>query len=427
MPRPCGVALTRSATTCIFAAVPALTATPTPVEDEPVEIVPEKPPSWRRPLLRGAAIWALAHLLYLAVMVLSAMITNKKVGLSQQWLAWQRWDATWFAPIANFGYTGLAPDQVSPATAFFPLFPLLASIANPILPGGVFVATTVVANLAFYGAIVMMLRLFAFESDDLSASRGAWYLVIFPTGFFLAAGYNVSLALFLSVAAVYAIRRQNWWLAGLMGALASANRSSGVLLLLPFGYEYLRVRGFRWRRIRPDVLYGALVPAGLLAYMIYTWVALHDPLRFAHAQSNWKRTLAWPWQSMVEAIRLSVKHPHRFDAFQIHNMLDLTSVVFTLVLLVLCFVGPWRLRPDQYAVPLYGAVVLIFIMIFPNVNPDHPAPLQSATRLVMEVFPAFLLLGRVGARDTIDRGYTMLAASTQGLLLLIFLHGAWVA
>ena len=85
------------------------------------------------------------------------------------------------------------------------------------------------------------------ESASTVGLRGVWYLAIFPTGFFLAAGYNVSLAIVLSVAALYAVRRHNWWLAGVFGALASANRSSGVLLLVPFAYEYLSSRGFAWR------------------------------------------------------------------------------------------------------------------------------------------------------------------------------------
>jgi hypothetical protein len=229
------------------------------------------------------------------------------------------------------------------------------------------------------------------------------------------------------VGCLYGLRRQHWWLAGVAGALASANRSSGVLLLIPFGYEYLRVRGFHPRRIRPDALWAALVPAGLAAYMIYTWVVLGDALRFEHAQDNWRRTLAWPWVALRQSAGMAAGHVHDLNAFQIHNLLDLLSVAFCAVLLVLCFVGPWRLRRDQWALPIYGAAVLTLVTMFPDFTSEHPTPLRSAVRLVLEVFPAFLLLGRIGRHAGFDKVYTYLALVAQALLLLVFLRGQWVA
>jgi len=467
--RHSAVTLTLRATTWIFAAVSAPTATVTASDEKFAETTPVTPPEapestprsrfapWRRAVLSGALIWLAAHLAYLTVMVLLVMINNKQVTLQQEWLSWRRWDTEWFVEITQSGYTGLPADRISPATAFFPLFPLLAWLINPIVPGGAFAAVMVVGNLAFLAALILLYRMFEYESEPVggvpaggaeggrfggnwfgggpasgeTASvlglRGAWYLAIFPTGFFLAAGYNVSLAIVLSVAALYALRRHSWWLAGVFGALASANRSSGVLLLVPFAYEYLSAHGFAWRKIRPDVLFAALVPAGLGAYMIYTWVALDDPLRFMHAQDNWKRTLSWPWVSIWESAKMAADHLTRLTAFQIHNLIDLLAVLLVGGLLALSFVGPWRLRRDQWALPLYGIAGLIFITIFPDFSSEHPAPLKSAARLVLEVFPAFLILARLGRHPAVDKIYTFLAIAAQGLLLLVFLKGEWVA
>jgi Mannosyltransferase (PIG-V) len=386
---------------------------------------------WRRPwpraALHGAAIWVAAHLGYLAVMLLLAMINNKSPVAHEQWLSWKHWDTDWFVDITRSGYTGLAPDRADPATAFFPLFPALAWLANPIVPGGPYAAVMVVSNVAFFAAVVLLYRFFESETDAATGLRGSWYLVIFPSGFFLAAGYNVSLAIALSVGCVYAVRRQRWWLAAACGALASANRSSGVLLLIPFCYEYLRVRGFRVRRIRADVLWAALVPAGLAAYMIYTWVELGDALRFEHAQDNWKRTLAWPWVALRQSAGMVERHLHDLNAFQIHNLLDLGSVAFSAALLVLGFVGPWRLRRDQWGLLFYGFAVLTLVTIFPDFTSEHPSPLRSAVRLVLEVFPAYLVLAKMGRHPAFDKIYTYLALVAQGLLLTVFLNGQWVA
>jgi Gpi18-like mannosyltransferase len=372
-------------------------------------------------------IWLVVHLGYIMVMVLMVMINNKHISLDEAWMTWFRWDTEWFVGITETGYTGAAPDRIDPSTAFFPLFPLLAWLIDPITPGDAFIAVMVVANVAFLATLVLVQRLFEDESDAPSALRGTWYLAIFPAGFFLAAGYNLSLALALSVAALSAIRRHNWWLAGLLGALASANRSSGILLLVPFGYEYLSARGFRWRKIRPDVLFAALIPTGLLGYMIYTWIALDDPLQFMHAQVNWDRTLSWPWQTMWESTAMAFDHLTRLNAFQIHNLIDLVSVLLVEAMLVLSFAGPWKLRRDQWALPLYGLAVWVFITIFPDITSQQPAPLKSSVRLVLEAFPAFLILGRIGRHQSVDKIYTCLAIGLQALLLFVFLRGDWVA
>jgi Mannosyltransferase (PIG-V) len=382
---------------------------------------------WPRAALHGSAIWLAAHLGYAAVMLLLSMINDTHPVLLEQWQSWKHWDTDWFVDITRSGYTGLPADRADPATAFFPLFPLLAWLVNPIVPGGPYAAVVVVSNVAFLAAVILLQRFFEEETDAATGLRGSWYLVIFPSGFFLAAGYNVSLAIALSVGCLYALRRQHWWLAAACGALASANRSSGVLLLIPFGYEYLRVRGFRLRKIRPDLLWAALVPAGLVAYMIYTGVALGDPLRFEHAQDNWKRTLAWPWVALRQSGGMVLRHVHNLNAFQIHNLLDLLSVAFCAALLVLALVGPWRLRRDQWALPLYGFAVLTLVTIFPDFTSAHPSPLRSAVRLVLEVFPAYLVLAKMGRNAGIDKVYTYLALVSQGLLLTVFLSGNWVA
>jgi hypothetical protein len=49
-----------------------------------------------------------------------------------------------------------------------------------------------------------------------------------------------------------------------------------------------------------------------------------------------------------------------------------------------------------------------------------------AVWLVLEVFPAFLMLARIGARPLVDRADMILAVGAQAVLLYHFLHGGWV-
>jgi hypothetical protein len=103
-------------------------------------------------------------------------------------------------------------------------------------------------------------------------------------------------------------------------------------------------------------------------------------------------------------------------------------VAFLAVLLVLSVVGPWRLRRDQLLFPLFGAALLIFMISFPSrFTADIPYPLYSASRIGLEVFPAFMVLGRIGERPWLDRVLLMVFVLTQGLLAAHFLHSGWVA
>jgi Gpi18-like mannosyltransferase len=374
-----------------------VTAPPEPAEPTPA-------PGWRAAFLSALGVWAVAQAAHWLIGFLSTLAPGG--GLPDGVVhAWYQWDTVWF--------TRIAP-------AFFPLYPLLMAPFR----GHAFLGGLIVANLAFYAALVLMHRFVATETEEGTATRTLWYLVAFPTGFFLAAAYNTALFLALTVGSVYALRRQRWWLAGLLAALATATRSSGLLLLVPMVYEYVRLHG---RRVRPQVLSLALVPAGLVGFMLYTWLALDDGLAFLHAQSHWSRQLDWPWSALGREISMIARQPKLFNDTGAHNLIDLAAVLLAAVLVTLCFVGPWRLRRDQYAIGVYGAVLVLFMIIFPNTGTRTPYPLQSSARFILEVFPAYLVLGRIGIRPLLDRGYLVLAMGVQAVLLDHFLHAGWVA
>src|SRR2546421_3284950 len=148
---------------------------------------------WRRALLMGLVVWLVAQVLHAVVAVLSGLHPGGPLPGGSIAHSWYQWDSAWFTRIAAHGYAG------SGAAAFFPLFPLLMAGLDPVLPGGVFGAGLVVGNLALLGALVVLHRLVATESDDATADRALWYLVAFPTGFFLAAADNTALFLALTV------------------------------------------------------------------------------------------------------------------------------------------------------------------------------------------------------------------------------------
>jgi hypothetical protein len=246
-----------------------------------------------------------------------------------------------------------------------------------------------------------------------------YYLAVFPLAFFLSIAYNTSLYVLLALGALYLMRRGRWWAAGICGAVASGTRSAGILLAAVMLYEYLRQRQFRIRAVRADLLAVALVPAGLVAFSVYCWIRLGDPLRFSHAQGYWKRELEFPWEAFSRSLELFVPDPS-LEQDAVHNFVDLSFGVFGVVMLILCVVGPWRLRADQFYLVLFAGLTLLLGLAFPA---GYDNPLLSIGRFVLEMVPVFLVLAKMGASRVFERLYVMPALAMQAAKMIMLLNG----
>ncbi len=212
-----------------------------------------------------------------------------------------RWDSVWYLAIAGSGYGGGARE------AFFPLYPLVVQLAG--LPAGSALVGGALASTALLGvALVLLHRLVALDHPRAVARNAVLVTALLPMSFFFSAVYSESLFLALSVGAVYAARRERWALAGALGGLGALTRSAGVLLLVPLLILYLWDTGSLRRRPRVprlDVLWLALVPAGLAVYCAYLGLAGYDALAPFHAQEVWFRSFAGPflgaWDGAVAA------------------------------------------------------------------------------------------------------------------------------
>lgn len=376
---------------------------------------------WRGSLLAALPVWTTAYVAWVAVTYLAWAVLSRPESSSPSVAellptSWQRYDFQRFVTIAQDGY---ATDQ---SPAFFPLYPLLIRGLDPVLPGGPFLAALVLSAAALLGALVMLHRLVDSEWGADVARRAIWLLMAFPTAYYLGLGYNTSLFLGFSVACLYLVRRGHWWAAGAVGGLATLTRSGGVLLGAVFAYEYLRVRGFRPSAIRWNALAVLLIPAGLAVYAAYLWSARGDALAFVHAQGEWSRSLDWPWTSLVNTVEYLGNRP-RYTGLHVLAFLDPVVLLITVALLVACFVGPWRMRRDQLVFPLYGVLLVLFMISFPP-DPNLRHPLMSVSRLSLEVIPIFIVLARI---RWLRHPYTHIALVVQAALLIHFSRGGWVA
>jgi Gpi18-like mannosyltransferase len=355
------------------------------------------------------------------------------VPLHQILYNWNRWDALRFTTIAAQGYPALD------YAAFFPLFPALSHTLSIIIHKDTALTGIIISNLAFLGALIVLYRLVTSEFDAETAGRTTLYLAIFPTALFFFAGYNESLFLFFMLLCFYTLRQGSWWLAGIFGGLATLSRSIGLLLFAIFFYEFLRqhLPALRqaWHekqmaRALPSLWYllpSLIIPLGLGVYMLGLSVRFGDPLAFTHAQVYWRDGLSAPWTAPLLTLKFIVRQPV-LTFYVAHNIIDLSALILFAVLLVLCFVGPVRLRRDQWSFAFFALIALLYSVLFPGI--PHIVglaydPLPSMQRFVLELFVCFIILARLGRRPSFHLSYLLLSLPLLAFFTLQFLTGHW--
>lgn len=385
--------------------------------DLPAKVRVRRP--WRSAWLAALAVWSTSVAVRLAVSALAWLTYRGNGPAPDLWsvaLSWNGWDAGHYVRIAESGYH-LGPGF----PAFFPLYPMLIQVLDPVLPGGGVASALVVAHAAAFGALVVLYRLADYEFGPRVAQRAAWYLAAFPMGFFLFLGYNESLFLLLMVGALYAGRRGHWWLAGTLGALSSATRLFGVLLIAPLAVEYLRQVGWQPRRVRMDVLGLALVPLGVVGYSLYCLVEFGNPLQFSVAQDQWGRRYTFPGEAWLISIRQVAGHGP-LDKATLGTLVDAGTILLAVILLILCVKGPFKFRPDQRYLVVQAGITLVTLMS----TEVGGRSMQSAARYAMEAVAIFLVLARMGANQMADRAILMTGAALQAVFLVVFMAGTFL-
>jgi Gpi18-like mannosyltransferase len=373
---------------------------------------------WTDALKHVWAIYLATHLVMLILTYLATLFTSQRASgqhavLQTLLFFWNRWDTNHFVGIATSGYSQPVD------TAFFPLYPLLIHLVSFVIRSPL-VSALIIANVAGLGVLLVFYRLVAEEFGEERAERSVLYLAIFPTAFFLAAGYSESLFLLCALGGFYAMRRGHWWLAGLAMFFAALTRSTGVALVLPFCYEYLRQRDFQWKRIGLDVLSCAGAGVAVVLYSLYCFTRFHDFLAFSHAEaSGWGRHLTWPGASLLKSVQV-ILSTHVFDFANTRNLVELIIVLVVLVLLVLSFVGPWKFARKDWMYPLFGVFVFLLCISLPVTAPAD-APLDSLDRYMLAIFPAIMVLAAMGKNRNFHQIYQALGYSLMAFYTLLFL------
>ena len=340
---------------------------------------------------------------------------------------WARFDSGFYIGIVEQGYW-FDPSGGMSNVAFFPVYPLLVNL-TAIVARDTVLAAAIVSNLCLLGALLYLYKLTELEFGDAgTAQRAVFYIAAFPTAFFFSAIYTESAFLLFSVATMYYARRHLWLYAGLMGMITSATRIVGVVMAGIVALEWMRVQGWTistcyrrtawqnlgqglrtdWRSLLPI----ALIPLGILSYMLFLQVRFDDPIAFWTVQAAWNRENVGPLVIIWQAISGLAQQNFLAGIAWWQVLIDLVVLCSALIIAI----PTWRRLGEHYA------LLILIGMLVPAAS-----SIMSLSRYVLVLFPIFMMLAWWGRRPLLDRSILIGFATLLGLFTAIVVKWIFVA
>lgn len=339
---------------------------------------------------------------------------------------WNRWDAPHYLDLVVFGYRAtdagnligphgyrsVYPGDLPLYIVFYPLFPWLATIVNFLLNDPL-ASAFVVTTLASLFVAPLLYRLVRHDEEPAVAMRAAWFLLIFPTAYFLHIGYTEALFMALVLGSFLAARTERWWLAGLLGGLAALTRVNGLVLIPALAAEALTQwlhRPQEERRLRVEWLAIGLVGVGFAGYLALNQAIYGDALTFLRIQhEHWYKSLDWPWNGISGTLGwLSSSQP---DNVLMQGWMELT---FMFIGLVATLHAALRFRLSWFAW-MAGNWLLFVSTSF----------VMSVPRYALTLFPLYVSLALLSSRRPALALISAVSISALVYFTGRFATGAW--
>jgi len=280
------------------------------------------------------------------------------------------WDGPNYIYIAENGYTNKS------LTAFFPLYPLLISILKTILNSPL-ISGLLISWSCLVGAVYFYLKIIRLVVDD-NRTNTLRYLLIFlffPTAVFLVATYTESLFALGALGAMYFALVRNYWLAGIMTAIATATHPNGVFILLLVIALLFEAK----IPVKKIVAYAAIGSSGIVSYMGYLWATKHNPLDFITAEKGG----GWLSKDYFHSISNSI-----------------TALDLILIVLVIMTIIYWWNKRKSFAI--YSLLYLLLPLVGGNFS-GYP-------RYLLMLFPLQLMIMKKARLST--TAYSLILIAT---------------
>jgi len=212
-----------------------------------------------------------------------------RIGLDGLFGNWLQWDSWWYVSIAEHGYS-YRPGHMS-AVAFFPIYPLTVRVVAVVLPGGASVAALAVTAVCGLAALLLFHRWCSQRLSPRAALLAVAALAFYPYAWFLyGSAYSDALFLVLVLGAFLALEADRAVIAGLLGALATATRPTGIVIVIGLTAVALDRRGVLGRaprsKIRPSDSAVLLSAAGIALWCTWLAVRFGNPFAFIETEGS---------------------------------------------------------------------------------------------------------------------------------------------
>ncbi|MDQ3929590.1 MAG: hypothetical protein M3328_10650 [Chloroflexota bacterium] len=317
---------------------------------------------------------------------------------------------------------GDSPDDrpLSLSYAFMPLYPLaMKAVAAPLQVSGLnAIATATLAGVivSVLGTLAGMVALYDIAQGELGEDgglRAAFYLIAFPTGFFLAQVYTEGLFVGLAFGSIALARRKQWLWAALLAVMATWTRAVGVALVIPLAWALwneIRTKEYSLRPLdRRLVLHAllALLPVG--AYLVWHYSFWGQAFALVEG-SYFSRGLFLVGQSITvwgQAFGGMFGDNTQATAYYLMELLGILLGVAATALTV-------RRYPD---LALFGLAVML-------VSFTSGVP-QGMLRYVIAMPAIFIALARLGKNAVFDRSWTFGSVLLQSIVAIMFSFDMW--
>jgi hypothetical protein len=327
---------------------------------------------------------------------------------------WLRWDALHYLHLAKLGYLQLS-EAIS---TFYPLYPMLTKLIALPLGNEYLLAGLILSTIAAVATFICIFWLGKYHFDLETAKWSMMALASYPTALFLIAPFTESLFLALTLGAFIAAYQERWWLSGLAGFFASLTRGPGMVTIFALCW----IAFDDWRKNKPANLIRWLISRGF-------WLSL--PLLGSFSFLLWRSAVGLPPLAQIHEQYSGFRWTNPLNGFltsirqwiKVHDLpttLDLFSLILFLALLG-CMIIHKRWRKPEWLLYM-GANLLLFM----SKESFIASSIQSISRYVLVLFPAFLLIGEWLSRQSQKVRFLYLSISSSILVIFSSFYALWI-
>lgn len=310
---------------------------------------------------------------------------------------WTKWDAVSYLNIAENGYRNIGADKY--LIVYFPLYPMIVKFLTYFFHDTFFCAM-LLSNISLIISCFYLYKLILIDFDENMSFTSVKYFLISPLSFFYSVPYNDSLLLALTISAFYYMRNKKWFLVGLLGALASATRIFGILVLAPALIEFFfskniinNIKNKNYPMLIAELKPAfnlLLIPLGFLSYFCVSKFVTGDwfmPVKYL--KENWGGGGFGFFPLALETVFYYANSKRT----------DLPSRLCTWWTYIYFYIYSFLLTFYSFKKIRLSYVVYIVIYLFCSTS--HTWPL-SGSRYIADIFPLYIVLALLAKNRIVD-------------------------